>query len=687
MADRLRVTELDFDTIKTNLKAFLKQQNEFTDYDFDGAGLSVLVDLLAYNTHYNAYYLNMVANEAFLDTALLRDSVVSHAKSFGYLPYSSKAPIATINFLANSSTSTSSTLTLPSGYSFLSNQIDGKSYNFVVLNDTTVTKANSQFLFENLEISEGQLITYSFTQDNGSNPKQLFTLPDSNIDTTTLKVIVSPSSTNTQVTTYTQVGDVLDVTANSTVYFLQESRKGDYEIYFGNDIVGKKVPDGSVVSVTYLITNATAANKANNFIARDTLADSLGESLTNFVISPISAAAGGADRESVDEIKFAAPLQYTTQNRLVTVKDYESYIKRNYPAIDSLSIWGGEDEIPPIYGKVLISLKPKDNYYLSEAEKQRIIDEIIKPKSIISVSAEIRDPDYLYILLNNQVKFDPKKTTFTEQALANSIRSAIISYKNTFLNKFNAIFALSRIQDQIDNVDINTIIGSETTVKLQKRIVPELNTNANYTVNFGVPLKRGTLTDRLVTTEFVVLDSASVRRTAIIEEVPQSFTGVSSIEIVNAGYGFTSTPTVTISGDGTGAIAEAVIQSGRIVEIRMVNRGSDYTRATVSITGGGGFSAVATAVIDSRIGTLRTIFYDTNANRQIINSNAGEINYDTGIITLNDLKIISVLASDGLLRLTAVSEDGVIESSKNIIITIDETDTSAIVTTLEKIAS
>ena len=687
MVDRLRVTELDFDTIKTNLKAFLKQQNEFTDYDFDGAGLSVLIDLLAYNTHYNAYYLNMVANEAFLDTALLRDSVVSHAKSFGYVPYSRKAPVAIINFVANSATSTSSTLTLPSGYSFLSNQIDGKSYNFVVLDDTTVTKANSQFTFQNLEISEGQLITYSFTQDNGSNPKQIFTLPDNNIDTTTLKVVVAPSSTNTQITTYTQVADILDITANSTVYFLQESRNGNYQIYFGNDVVGKKIPDGSVVSVTYLITNGTAANKANNFIARDTLTDSLGESLTNFVITPISAAAGGAERESVDEIKFAAPLQYTTQNRLVTVKDYESYIKKNYPAIDSLSVWGGEDEVPPIYGKVLISLKPKDNFYISEAEKQRIIADIINPKAIISVSAEIRDPDYLYILLNNEVKYDAKKTTLTETQLATQIRNAIISYKQTYLNKFNAIFALSRIQDQIDNVDINAIVGSETMVRLQKRVTPELNTNANYTVRFGVPLKRGTLTDRLTSTEFIVLDSTSVRRTAIVEEVPQSFTGISSIEITNAGYGFTSIPTVTISGDGTGATAEAVVQSGRIVEIRMTNRGSDYTRATVSITGGGGFSAVATAVIDSRIGTLRTIFYDTNANRQIINSNAGEINYDTGVITLNDLKIISVLATDGLLRLTAVSEEGVIESTKNTIITIDETDTASIVTTLEKIAS
>jgi hypothetical protein len=202
-----------------------------------------------------------------------------------------------------------------------------------------------------------------------------------------------------------------------------------------------------------------------------------------------------------------------------------------------------------------------------------------------------------------------------------------------------------------------------------------------------VPIKRGTLTDRLTTTEFSVSDTTGVIRTATIEEIPQSFTGVSSIEIVNAGYGYTSTPTVTISGDGTGATAEAIIEEGRITQIIMTNRGTDYTRATVSITGGGGYSGSATAVIDSKIGTLRVIYYDENANRQIINASVGEIYYDTGIIQLNDLKILSVSSTDGLLRLTAVSEEGVIESTRNVIITIDETDATSIVTTLEKMAS
>jgi hypothetical protein len=266
MANRLRVTELDFDTIKSNLKTFLNQQTEFQDYDFEGAGLSVLLDILAYNTHYNAYYLNMVANESFLDTALLRDSAVSHAKTLGYIPYSSAAPVANINFNVDSGTTTPATLTIPSGFSFLSNQIDSKSYNFVVLEDTTVTKSNTTFHFDGLEIYEGQLVTYNFTYDSASNPKQVFILPDNNIDTDTIEVSVSPAVANTATSVYNKVTDILDITATSEAYFLEENRNGKYQIYFGNDIVGKSLPDGAIISVKYLITNGTAANKANNFI-------------------------------------------------------------------------------------------------------------------------------------------------------------------------------------------------------------------------------------------------------------------------------------------------------------------------------------------------------------------------------------------------------------------------------------
>ena len=684
MADRLRVTELDFDTIKTNLKAFLKQQPEFTDYDFDGAGLSVLIDLLAYNTHYNAYYLNMVANESFLDTALLRSSVVSHAKSLGYTPHSVRAPVAYINFTANTNSTTSGTLTIPKGFSFLSNQIDGKSYNFVVLDEISVTKSNTNYIFENLDIYEGQIVTYSFTQDNSSNPKQIFTLPDTNIDTSTLEVIVAPSSTNTAITTYNLVTDILDVDANTNVFFLQEERDGNYQIYFGNDVVGKSVPDGSIVSVTYLVTNGTAAIKANNFIATSTLTDSIGNSLTNFIIDPVTAASGGSEKETVDDIKFSTTSLFSAQNRLVTFKDYESYILNKYADINSISVWGGEDN-PPVFGKVFISLNPKENYFISETEKQRIIDDIITPKSMIVVKAEIIDPEYLYILLDTKVEYDSTKTTLTTEALTSAIRSSIINYKNTNLNKFGAKLVISRLQDAIDSTDLNSIIGCKTTVRLQKRLEPVLNKSFSYTINFNAPLFRGTSTNRLTSSEFDVRDRFGTRRTVILEEIPESSSGISSISVINPGFGYTSSPTVTITGDGFGATAVATVLNGQIQSIEITNRGINYTKATATISGGGGQSAAASVSIDSKIGTLRTIYYDSNAERQTVDSDVGQINYETGKVTLTDLNILSVSSTDGLLRLSVQSDESIIKSVRNTIITIDETDTISIVTELTKV--
>ena len=685
MADRLRVTELDFDTIKNNLKAFLNQQSEFTDYDFEGSGLNILLDILAYNTHYNAYYLNMVANESFLDTAILRDSVISHAKTLGYTPHSTRASVATINFTANSATSTSGTLTLPAGFGFLSNQIDSKPYNFVVLEDTTVTKANSTYYFQNLEIYEGQLTTYRFTHNSASNPKQVFTLPDANIDTTTIKVQVAPSSGNTQLTVYNLVSDILDVGVSSEVYYLQENKSGKYQIYFGNNAVGKSLPDGAIVNVTYLRTNGTAANKANNYVATSGISDSLAESITSFVIDPVSPAAGGAVRESVDDIKFGAAAQFTTQNRLVTVKDYESYLKKNYPSIDSLSVWGGEEEIPPTYGKVYISLKPKENYFISETEKQRIIDEIISPKAIVAVSAEIRNPEYLYLLVENYVEYDKKKTSLTPEAIKTSIRNAVLVYRNTNLNKFDSTFVLSKLQDSIDGVDLNAITGSETVLRLQKRFEPTLGASTTYTINFNALLHRGTTTNKLTSSEFRIYDVEGVIRTVLFEEVPESFTGISEIQVTNAGNGYTTAPTVTITGDGTGAVANAIIVNGRIQGIEVTNRGINYTRAIVTISGGDGYGGSAIAVLDGRFGYLRTIYYDDNAEKQTINEQIGTINYITGTVTINDIRILSIVPTDGLIRLTIESEKGIIKSSKNTIITLDDADISSITTELSAI--
>jgi len=677
---RLQISELDFDQIKQNLKSYLQQQSTFQDYDFEGSGLSVLLDILAYNTHYNSYYLNMVANESFLDTAILRDSVVSHAKTLGYTPHSITAPEAIINLTIDSSNTTPDVIVVPRGTSFSSSLIDTTSYNFVLLDDATATKSGTSFYFDNLRIYEGNLPTYSFTYNQSSNPKRTFTLPDSGIDTSTIKVSVVPNSGNTLTQVYNAVTDILEVTSESAVYFLQEGKNGKFQLSFGDGVLGKALNDGSIVSVSYLITKGDAANKASSFSPNASI-----NGLTNITVTTVSVAAGGSMRETIDSIKFGASAQFSTQNRLVTFKDYETFLKRSYPNIDSLSVWGGEDETPPVYGKVFVSLKPKENYYITETEKQRIIDEIIKPKSIVAVSTEIIDPKYLYIIVENYVQYDKTKTTSTPVAIKNAIKNSIINYKNTYLNKFGSTFVLSKMQDYIDSVDLNTITGSETVLRLQKRFEPTLNSAATYQIEFNAPLHRGTTTNKMVSSNFNVYDEVGTLRNVIIEEIPESYTGISDIQVINAGSGYTTAPTVTITGDGVGATASAVIVNGRIQSINITNRGINYSRAIITISGGNGYGGIATAVLDGRYGTLRTVYFDDNAERQIVNSNVGSINYDTGLVTLTNLNIISLSTFDNLVRLTIESEKGIVKSFRNTIITLDDTDTTAITTELVEI--
>jgi hypothetical protein len=681
MADRLKVTDLDFDTIKNNLKSFLKQQTEFQDYDFEGSGLNILLDVLSYNTHYNAYYLNMVANESFLDTAILRSSVVSHAKTLGYVPYSRKPAIANVNItVSTTGEDVTQSLTLPEGYSFQSNLIDNRSYKFNVLTPMTVSRTGNDFLFENIKIYEGQLVSYNYTHDASTNPKSLFVIPDRDVDTTSIKATVRQSPSNSSIETYTLATNVLDVDPASLVYFLQEGRDELYEIYFGDGTVGKSIPDGSIVNITYLVTNGNAANKANAFIPLLQIGN-----YGTIDVSVNSVAAGSSERESLDSIRYSAPLQFATQNRLVTYKDYESYIKKNYPSIDSVSVWGSEDDLPPSYGKVILSLKPKENYYISEIEKQRIIDEILKPKSIIAIQTEIRDPEYLYLVLNNFVSYDKRKTTDTEDQIKTKIRNAVTYYRELNLNRFGGRFVLSKLQESIDNTNDSAIIGCETIVRVQKRFEPELNTIKNYTVDFNVPLHRGTLSNRLTSTPFDIVDGNGITRTVTYEEAAETYTGVEEIQIVNPGTSYSSPPTVTIVGDGQGATAEATIVNQRVERINITNRGFNYTRATVVISGGGGSGATASAIVTARTGSLRTIYYDADAQKQIVEENAGTINYDTGRIHLNNINMRKVYSPDSLVRLSIESQKGIIETKRNTVLEIDLNDSSSITVDLQEL--
>lgn len=683
MADRLNVSGLDFDTIKTNLKQFLKQQTEFQDYDFEGAGLNVLLDILAYNTHYNSYYLNMVANESFLDSAILRNSVVSHAKKFGYTPRSISSPRAVVNVTVDSGSANTGSLTIPKGYIFLSNQLDNRAYNFVTLENTTTTKTGNNFVFSNVNIYEGQLVTYNYTHSQSSNPKQIFDIRDESIDTSTLTVSVRPSSTNTDVTVYTLATDVLSVDANSEVYFLQEGQNNLYQIYFGDDVIGKKLPDGAIVSLQYLTSEGSTANGANNFVATTSLSG-----YTNITVDSVNKASGGSDRESVDEIKFAAPLNFLSQNRAVTKNDYIKLIQQKYPAFESVNVWGGEENDPPIYGKVFVSAKPRLGFEVTDTEKEYVKENILKPISVMTVTPEIVDVDYNYLKIESSIFYDPTKTTQSESDLKTGVKNVIQNFCDTELNKFNAYFKYSNLEGRIDNYS-RAIVSNEVELFVAKKFRPDLINSDSYTLDFGMELKRGTTEDNFYSSPtFNMVDEEGVTRECFFEEIPSSYSGVQSITVTNPGYGYTTTPTVTIVGDGEGATAYATIVNGKISKITVTNPGIGYTSAAVQISGTSGLLGAASAVLEGRYGQIRIAYYkldeiSSTNTKVVINQNknngvAGTIDYVLGKITLNSFSPVGVNNDFKDIMLHMRPSINIIQSKLNKMLVLDSEDPTSI---------
>lgn len=683
MADRLTVTELDFDIIKTNLRNFLRQQSEFQDYDFEGSGLNVLLDILAYNTHYNAYYLNMIANESFLDSAALRNSVVSHAKKYGYTPRSATAPMAIVRVVVETANSTPGTLTLPKGYVFLSSQIDGISYRFVTLDAYTSTKVGTTYTFDNVKIYEGQFSAYSYVNSYTSNPKQIFTIPSDKVDTSTLRVSVRQSSSNTQTEVYERAQNVLEVTANSKIYFLQEGRNGQYEVYFGDDVLGKKIPDGSVVNLEYLITNADASNRANNFISTASI-----NGFSSIAVSPIKAASGGAIRETVEQIKFGAPLSLLSQNRAVTKNDYIRLIQQKYPSFEAVNVWGGEENDPPVYGKVFISAKPKLGFEITQTEKDFIKETVLKPISILTVTPEIVDIDYNYLKVTSTVFYDAAKTTQSNEDFKESIKTIIRNYCNNNLNKFNSYFRYSGLETAIDAYS-SSIISNEVDLFVGKKFRPILGLSDSYVLDFGFELSRGSTNDNFYSSpDFTVVDEEGISRQCFFEEVSSSYTGLESVVVTNPGYGYTSTPTVTVVGDGQGAVAVATIVNGKLSKITVTNPGIGYTTAAIQISGGGGQLASANAVLEGRYGQIRISYYkideiSSQSTKVVLNQNknngvTGTIDYVLGKIYINNFYPSAVNNDFGDITINMKPKVNIIQSKLNHMLVLDADDSSSI---------
>ena len=472
-SNKLVVSDFDFDNIKLNLKAFLQDQTEFSDYNFEGSGFAVLLDTLAYNTHYLGFNANMLANELYLDSADIRKNIVSLAKMLGYTPSSPRAPIANIDIQVNNATGAS--ITMDKGTSFTTS-VDGISYQFVTNEDVTISPSDGVYNFSNVNIYEGTLVTYRYTVDS-TDVDQKFIIPSANADTSTLKVTVQNSSVDTLITTYTLASGLKSLTSTSKAYFLQETESGKFEVYFGDGVIGQNLSDGNIVILEYVVTNKSEANGASTFALSGSI-----DSFTNVSITTNSSAQGGAEAESKESIRFNAPLQYTAQDRAVTTTDYETIVKSIYPNALSVSAWGGEDDETPVYGVVKIAIKAASGSTLTNATKQNIVTSL-KPYNVASVRPEIVDPETTSLLLTVNAKYDKKSTTKTADTLKSEIISAITNYNTNTLQKFDAVFRYSKLTGLIDDVD-TSILSNITTVDMRKSFTPTLSSSTRYDVYF-----------------------------------------------------------------------------------------------------------------------------------------------------------------------------------------------------------
>ena len=478
---RLKVTEFDFDEVKANLKTFLSSQEEFKDYDFEGSGMSILLDTLAYNTHYLGFNMNMLANEMFLDSAALRSSVVSHAKSLGYEVTSSRAPIATVNI---SLTTTANTKTMPAGTAFTTS-INGVDYQFVTISDITSSNTGTSVPFDSIKVYEGTYVTTTYTADS-SDVDQRFLLTDNRADTSTLTVKVQNSSTDTTTTTFTRATDITQLSSTSTVYYLQETDGGYFEVYFGDGTVSKAIEDGNIITLQYVVTNRTLANGASSFSAPSSI-----DGITNITVTTVSNATGGALPETINSIKLNAPLDYAAQGRAVTVDDYKTYTKKLFPNTQAVSVWGGEDgsfdtstgvSSNPEYGKVFISIKSTTGENLTSEQKSSLVT-AFAPYKVASVTPVIVDPETTFIILNTSFQYDSTSTTSTKDELASLISTTISTFNDSDLKEFNGVFRHSKLLGLIDDTD-TAILNNTTTVTMGKFFTP-VSGSSSYDINFN----------------------------------------------------------------------------------------------------------------------------------------------------------------------------------------------------------
>jgi hypothetical protein len=488
---QFNVTELDFDKIKASIKDHFRSQTQYNDWDFDGSGLSTLLDILAYNTHYNAMVAHFSLNETFLDSAQIRGNVVSHAKLLGYTPKSTAAPTAILNLVVTPGLNPPASIEVTRGTRFTTS-IDGTAYPFVVISAVEASLLSGTYSFNTANspanpvyIKQGVLKRMVYRVDNAVE-NQKFEIPEVNVDTSTLRVRIKENESSTQYETYTKFSTLSGVTAASTIYFTQENASGKFEVYFGDGYIGKKPFTNNIVEIEYVYTDGTFANGASVFIPADTIGG-----YSNIAVTTSSNASGGAARETIESIRYNAPLTFVSQNRAVTADDYKAIISKEFGAIDSISVWGGENAIEPDFGKVFISIKPSGKDLLSDAEKQQILNVILSGKNVVSIRPFIVDPEYTYITLEVFFKYNPNLTDRSRIELQGLVRDTIQTYANENLQKFDGVFRYSNLLKNIDSSD-PAILNSDARVYMYKYAVPRASGTNYFDLQFSSPIYQTT---------------------------------------------------------------------------------------------------------------------------------------------------------------------------------------------------
>lgn len=544
----INLVDLDFNAIKTSLKNHLSSQAKFRDYDFDGSNMSVLLDVLAYNTYLNSFYLNMVASEMFLDTAQLRDSVVSHAKELNYIPRSFRSAYANVNISITPASNTTSVV-IPAKTAFTA-RLGSNTFNFVTSDAVSIANnTNGVFYANNVLIYEGSYTTDTFIK-NDAIPNQRFVLNNPNIDTTSLEMTVTENS-GANVYIYTQAFSLFGVNGNTQVFFIQSAENEAYEVIFGDNSYGRMPKNGAIIDVSYRVCNGELPNGVDNFINNTSI-----DGHSNVAIVINAEASGGSVSESTESIKYNAPRSFQTQERAITENDFEILLTREFPEIQAISVYGGEKESPPQFGKIFVSVKSSSYAEVPNGKKASYI-EYLRDKVPLGFSVEVVDPDYVYLYVASTVKYDPNVTTLNDEQIKSKVLQKIAEYNSIYLNDFNKTFRYSNFVTSIDSSD-PSIINNDTDIHAFIKLIPTINTPTNFAINFHAP----------------ILPTTPSESSHIIA----SDHGISSTPFVSEGL------TVELEDDGIGNIRTVRSSGTSHVEVRKVGT-VNYETGEIVITG------------------------------------------------------------------------------------------------------